>query len=84
MSDQVKEQSGYKGPQVDHRTPRQRAIEMGTDSAGFKEEVPYDVTHGHPVTKQTPSQEYKEPSLKAPQGGQPVSDKGAPFSLGSK
>lgn len=84
MADQTKEQSGYKGPQSGTRTARSIAIEKGTDPAGFKESVPYDVTHGHPITKQMASQEYQEPKMKAPQGGQPVSDKAAPFSIGSK
>jgi hypothetical protein len=84
MSDQAKEQSGYKGPQAGTRTARSIAIEKGTDPAGFKEEVPYDVTHGHPITRQTPSQEYKAQTLKAAAGGGPVSDKDAPFTVGSK
>lgn len=76
-------QPGFKGPQLGHRTSRSIAIEKGTDPAGFKDDVPYNATVGHPLGKEYPAGEYKEPTMKAPAGGKPV-DITAPFSLGSK
>lgn len=38
-----------RGPDVPHRTPRQRAIDVGTDRAGFAEQGPdYDPVAGVP------------------------------------
>ena len=39
----------HKGPDVPHRTPRTRALEIGTAPEGFHEDLPYCTTCGHPL-----------------------------------
>jgi len=42
------------------RTPRQRALEIGTDSAGFKDAPNYDARGGHPIDKDHPVCNYAD------------------------
>ncbi|MEE9592239.1 MAG: hypothetical protein V3W28_01510 [Thermoplasmata archaeon] len=41
------------------RSPRKRALEIGTEPAGFAG-IDYDSQGGHPVTPETPRREYAE------------------------
>jgi len=52
----------FKGPSVPHRTPRTRALEIGTDASGFVESPDYNAQGGHPTGEGMPRGEYKEPA----------------------
>lgn len=65
---------------LSHITSRKIAVERN-DAAKFNEGPEYDVTHGHPVTKTTPRQEYKPAELKQAGQAQPKSDSAAPFTI---
>lgn len=70
---------GLKGPQSG-RTSRTQAEAIGTDPEGFKEDPPYDMQGGHPVTKDLPKGEYKEAEMKEAGGAKPL-DVAVPFTL---
>jgi len=71
---------GPVGPQSG-QTPRSIA-EKQNSSAGFQSEndPPYDPAHGHPITKDMPKQEYREPPMKQAGSGTPV-EIPAPFTI---
>lgn len=70
---------GLKGPQSG-RTPRTQAESIGTDPEGFKEDPPYDMKGGHPITKDFPEGKYAERPMSAPGGAKPL-DADVPFTL---
>lgn len=49
-----------KGPAT-LRSPRTRAVELGTVADGFSGAVDYFPQGGHPITPATPRQEYADP-----------------------
>lgn len=51
------------------RSSRKRALEIGTDPAGFTGDVPYDTQSGHPVTAETPEAVYEEQPPAVSSGG---------------
>jgi hypothetical protein len=64
-----------------HPSSRKVAVDRN-DPRSFTEGPEYDVTHGHPVTKTMPRQDYKPADLKPAVGqGQPKSDTAAPFTI---
>lgn len=62
------------------RSPRNRAIDIGTDPGGFPGDLPYDVKGGHPVTPDTPERVYQEQPPAVSVGGTPI--QGNPIKLG--
>ena len=74
------DQAGYKGPNVPHRTSRKRAIEIGTNPAGFKGGVDYNAQAG--TTAALAKGTYHDPAEAArvrPGGSQQLE---LPFTLG--
>lgn len=63
------------------RSPRSRALEIGTTPAGFVEGPEYDARGGHPVTAETPRQDYDEQMPAVSGGGAPINQP-SPFKLG--
>ncbi len=53
----------------DLRSPRKRALEIGTDPAGFTGDVPYDTQGGHPVTSELSEAVYEEQAPAVSAGG---------------
>ena len=66
-----------RGPNVPHRTPRSRALEIGTDSSGFGPEIP--LTEGIPSEQAGGT--YREEVDGVPDPGVPVSHPN-PFRVG--
>lgn len=66
-----------------HRTPRQRALDIGTAAAGFKGGLSYDPQGGHPIGPGMPAQEYEGNVMPAPPKQGPVRQD-TPFKLGGK
>ena len=54
------------------RSSRKRALEIGTNPAGFGDPVDYDVRGGHPVTADQPRREYKEQTPAVGGTGEPI------------
>jgi len=66
------------------RSPRSRAIDVGTNSAGFSQELPYDPQSGHPTGPDYPGTggSYQEPEpLVMDTGSSPINQPD-PFKLG--
>jgi hypothetical protein len=80
MADQTHNGGGDAAPGLDHRSPRKTAMERN-DAKNFDEGPPYDVTHGHPITKEIPSQDYKAMAIKPASDTKPVSDLSSPFTI---
>jgi hypothetical protein len=78
MADDTKKGS-LASEQLSHRTPRQTAMEKN-DPANFDEGPAYDIRHGHPITKEQPTQDYKPLELKQPGEAKPL-DIPAPFTI---
>lgn len=56
----------------DLRNPRKRALEIGTNPAGFGDEIPYDPQGGHPITPEQSKGQYEEPPPAVGGTGEPV------------
>ena len=54
------------------RTPRKRALEIGTDSGKFVPELPYCPQGGHPITPDMPSDMHETESPAVGGSGQPI------------
>ncbi len=54
-----------------HNSSRKTALEKN-DSKNFMEGPAYDVTGGHPITKDMPSQQYKELPMPAAPSANPM------------
>lgn len=64
------------------RSPRSRALDIGTNPAGFTEELPYDVEGGHPVSSETPQGTYQGQAPAVSEGGSAPINQPSPFKLG--
>jgi len=78
MADDTK-QTGLASEKLSHRTPRQTAMEKN-DAKNFDEGPPYDIKAGHPITKEMPSQDYKEKVMQSGGDAKPL-DIPAPFTI---
>lgn len=66
------------------RSPRNRALEIGTTPAGFATGVPYDIAAGIPASAKVGlGQRYTEPAPLVHAAGGPVSQT-VPFTLAGK
>ena len=54
------------------RSPRKRALEIGTNPAGFGDAVDYDVQGGHPVSVENPKRVYQEQVPAVGGTGEPI------------
>jgi hypothetical protein len=60
-------------PGLGTRTSRTRALEIGTDPAGFDEKMDYDPQAGHPILPGLPGGHYVEqPPQISPSGPAPI------------
>ena len=66
------------------RSPRSRAIDIGTDPAGFSAELPYNPQAGHPTGTDYPGTAgtYQEPAPHVTGGGTAPVNQPDPFKLG--
>jgi hypothetical protein len=65
---------------IKHRTPRQRALEIGTNPEGFKAAPNYDSRGGHPIDKDHPVCNYAE-NVKPPTASGGKSHDPSPFTI---
>ena len=72
-----------RGPNVPHRTPRLRALEIGTDRAGFDEGVDYDPVAGVPTDVSGGRASTPAASPGATPSSTPIPNP-SPFKVGSK
>lgn len=64
------------------RSPRSRAIDIGTNPAGFSEAPNYDAQGGHPVEPGMPSGTYVEQPPAVTESGPGPIEADTPFRLG--
>lgn len=69
----------HKGPDVSHRTPRKRALEIGTQPAGFEGGLEICGACGHPVLAGVAHGHYADNAPPANIGGQAAQPQGSPF-----
>lgn len=63
------------------RSPRNRALEIGTNPGGFPPDLPYDPQGGHPVSPEAPERDYQEQAPSTTEGGAKPIDPQTPFAL---
>jgi hypothetical protein len=66
---------------VPHRTPRNRALEVGSNPAGFRPGVPYNNQGGHPTGVGYPGGSYKDEAEAAQPRAVPPSPHAKPFAV---
>ena len=64
------------------RSPRSRALEIGTNAAGFAPAAPYSPQGGHPITPETPERVYQEQPATTVEGGAAPVNQPDPIKLG--
>jgi len=54
------------------RSPRKRALDVGTTPGGFVPEIPYNPQGGHPITPDMPSDVHEEKPPAVGSAGSPI------------
>ena len=65
------------------RSPRSRALDIGTNPSGFSEELPYDLAGGYPISSDAhPLGTHQEQAPAVSDGGSAPINQPSPFKLG--
>lgn len=64
------------------RSSRKRALEIGTEPAGFEDGAKYDAQGGHPVSPDYPERTYEEQAPQTTEGGSKPIQQSNPIKLG--
>ena len=64
------------------RSPRSRAVDIGTDPAGFAGAPDYDAQGGHPILPESPERRYEEQPPSITESGAKPIDANSPIKYG--